>query len=197
MARDDEQTLRFYAERAPVYAQHRKRPAAKRLDALLSLLPAGARILELGCGNGMDAAYMQERGFDVDATDGTPGMVAEARKHVGDRARLLRFQDLDAIGAHDGVWACASLLHVPAPALPDILARVHRALRPSGAFTASFKGGTGEGRDHMGRYFNYPSVQGLNAAYRQAGWTDLALETNMGSGFDALPTQWLWMTARR
>lgn len=193
----DDDTLRFYANRAQIYAQHRKQPAARRLDAFLALLPAGASILELGCGNGMDAQYMLERGFDVDATDGTPGMVDEARGRIGERARLLRFDALDATSAYDGAWACASLLHVPAATLPETLARVYRALRPGGAFTASFKAGTGEGRDEMGRYFNYPTADALGAAYRAAGWTDLYLETKMGSGFDALPTQWLWMTARR
>ncbi|UYN98508.1 MAG: class I SAM-dependent methyltransferase [Devosia sp.] len=194
---DDTRTLRFYADRAKIYAQHRKRPAVRRLDGFLALLPAGARILELGCGNGMDAQYMLAQGFEVDATDGTPGMVDVARTRIGERARVMRFEDLDAIDAYDGVWASASLLHVPAAGLPDMLTRIHQALRPGGVFVASFKGGTGEGRDHMGRYFNYPSAAGLEAAYRASGWSDLSLETNMGSGFDTLPTQWLWMTARR
>ena len=192
----DDETLRFYADNAATYAQHRTRPTDARLDAFLAALPAGARVLELGCGNGVDAAYMVAKGFDVDATDGTPELVAEARKRVGARARVMRFEDLEAEAGYDGVWACASLLHVPAAALPDILARVHRALWPGGTFVASFKGGTCEGRDRMGRYYNYPSSEALEAAYQAAGWSDLTLETTMGSGYDALPTQWLWMTAR-
>jgi SAM-dependent methyltransferase len=193
----DDDTLRFYADNAATYAQHRTRPSGPHLDAFLAALQPGARILELGCGNGMDAAYMLAEGFDVDATDGTPELVAEARRHVGDKARVMRFEQLDSVANYDGVWACASLLHVLAVTLPDILARIHRALRPGGVFVASFKGGTGEGRDGIGRYYNYPSPEGLEAAYHAAGWTDLTLETKMGSGYDALPTQWLWMTARR
>lgn len=193
----DDQTLRFYADNATVYSGHRTRPTGERLDSFLAVLPEGARILELGCGNGMDAAHMLARGFDVDATDGTPELVAEAKKRIGDHARVLRFEALDAEAAYVGVWACASLLHVPAATLPDILSRIYRALRPGGAFVASFKAGTGEGRDGMGRYYNYPTSEALLAAYAAAGWTDLVLETNMGSGFDALPTQWLWMTAKK
>lgn len=109
----------------------------------------------------------------------------------------MRFEQLEAVADYDGVWASASLLHVPAPTLPDILARVHRALRPGGVFVASFKSGNGEGRDGMGRYYNYPTPEGLDVAYRAAGWTDLTLEKNMGSGYDALPTEWLWMVAKR
>ena len=185
----DDATLRFYADNAATYAQHRTGPSGAVLDTFLAALPTGARILELGCGNGMDARYMLAEGFDVDATDGTPELVAEARKLVGDRARVLRFEELDSVAEYDGVWACASLLHVPAATLPDILARVHRALRPGGIFVASFKAGSGEGRDGMGRYYNYPTSEALGAAYCAAGWTELTLETNMGSGFDALPTE--------
>lgn len=193
----DDKTLRFYAKNAATYAQHRTRPSGEQLDAFLAALPPAARILELGCGNGMDAAHMLELGFDVDATDGTPELVDEARKRLGDRARVLRFEDLDAVSAYDGVWACASLLHVSAATLPDILGRIRLALRPGGVFVASFKSGSGEGRDSMDRYYNYPSADDLMAAYRAAGWVDLTLETKMGSGFDALPTEWLWMTAKR
>ncbi|MHA6300231.1 class I SAM-dependent methyltransferase [Devosia sp. CAU 1758] len=193
----DDETLGFYADNAAAYAEHRRRPTGERLNAFLSTVPQGARILELGCGNGMDAQYMLARGFDVDATDGTPELVAEARRRIGDRARILRFGQLDAEAGYDGVWACASLLHVPAATLPDILGRIHRALQPGGVFVASFKSGTGEGRDGMGRYYNYPTSEALLAAYATAGWTDLVLETNMGSGFDALPTQWFWVTARK
>jgi len=193
----DDETLRFYADNAATYAQHRTRPMGEKLQAFLATLSSGARILELGCGNGMDAEYMLAQGFGVDATDGTPELVTEARKRLGERARIMRFEELDADTEYDGVWACASLLHVPAADLSGILTRVYRALRPSGVFVASFKAGTGEGRDSMGRYYNYPSAEALKAAYRSAGWTDIALETKVGSGFDALPTQWLWMTARR
>ncbi len=193
----DERTLRFYADNAATYAQHRTGPSGERLEMFLSALQPGARILELGCGNGMDAAHMLARGFDVDATDGTPELVAEAKKRIGEHARVLRFEALDADAAYDAVWACASLLHVPAQTLPDVLGRIHRALRPGGVFVASFKGGAGEGRDGMGRYYNYPTSEALLAAYAAAGWTDLMLETNMGSGFDALPTEWLWMTAKK
>lgn len=193
----DRQTLLFYANNAAEYAQHRTQPSGEHLDAFLAALPKAARILELGCGNGMDAAHMLAQGFDVDATDGTPALVAEAEKRIGKSARVMRFAELEAEAGYDGVWACASLLHVEAALLPDILARVRRALRPGGVFVASFKAGTGEGRDSFGRYYNYPSAKQLDGAYRATGWSDFTLETNMGSGFDALPTVWLWVTARR
>ncbi|MET0439844.1 MAG: class I SAM-dependent methyltransferase [Devosia sp.] len=193
----DDPTLRFYADNAATYAQHVTIPTGQQLSAFLSLLPSGGKILELGCGNGRDAAHMLSLGFDMDATDGTPELAAEAERRIGQPVRILRFEQLDAIGAYDGIWACASLLHAPAGDLVDILSRIHRALRPDGVFTASFKAGNGEGHDSLGRYFNYPSAERLRADYASAGWRDVVLETRMGSGYDAKPTEWLWVTAQR
>lgn len=112
----DDPTLRFYAENAAVYAEHVMTPTGARLNAFLALVPAGGKILELGCGNGRDAAHMLSLGFDVDATDGTPELAAEAERRIGRPVRILRFEHLDANATYDGVWACASLLHAPHPA---------------------------------------------------------------------------------
>lgn len=191
-----DKTLQFYADNAATYAEHARAPTGEPLNRFLAALPIGARILELGCGNGRDAAHMLSLGYDVDPTDGTPELTLEAEKRLGRPVRILRFEQLDATADYDGVWACASLLHVPDKSLPDILRRIHRALRPGGSFTASYKAGDGEGHDGFDRYYNYPSPERLTEAYRDAGWLDLRLETKMGSGYDALPTRWLWMTAR-
>ncbi|MBN9335706.1 bifunctional 2-polyprenyl-6-hydroxyphenol methylase/3-demethylubiquinol 3-O-methyltransferase UbiG [Devosia sp.] len=192
----DDTTLRFYAKNAETYAQHATTPNGAQLDGFLALVPAAGKILELGCGNGRDAARMLEPGFDVDATDGTAELAAEAERRIGRKVRVLRFEHLDAIALYDGIWASASLLHVPAETLVDILTRIRKALRPGGIFTASFKAGTGEGRDDLGRYYNYPSAERLLQDYRAAGWNKVTIEKIMGSGYDAKPTEWLWVTAR-
>ena len=137
----DDPTLRFYADNAATYAQHVTTPTGQQLSAFLALLPSGGKILELGCGNGRDAAHMLALGFDVDATDGTPELAAEAERRIGQPVRILRFEQLDAVAAYDGIWASASLLHAPAGDLVNILSRIHRALRPDGVFTASVKAG--------------------------------------------------------
>ena len=111
--------------------------------------------------------------------------------------RILRFENLDDHAAYDGIWACASLLHVPAASLDDILARIHRALRPGGIFTASFKAGTGEGHDQFGRYYNYPTPAALRASYSAARWDHVSIDAKMGSGYDNKPTEWLWVTGKR
>jgi SAM-dependent methyltransferase len=180
----DEETLRFYGANAQAYAE---REIAKhtRLTRFLALLPAGATILELGCGAGAASAEMLKRGFDARPTDGSPEMAAEASRRLGRPVGTLLFHDLDAVEAYDGVWANACLLHVPRSELAHILKLIWRALKPGGIFYASFKAGDAEGRDTLNRYYNYPSPDWLRANYARAGnWSSLEIEAGDVMGFD-------------
>ena len=197
MSGSDDQTLAFYAANAAAYAAH-SRSNTSRLDTFLAELPGSATVLDLGCGAGRDTAHMLARGYVAVAVDGSPELAAEAERLTGHPVRVMLFEELSETEAYDGVWASASLLHVPADALPGALARVHRALRPSGVFWASFKAGTAAGRDAMGRYYNRPDEQGLTRAYFEAAdWSSLAIASHDGGGYDDVPTTWLWAKARR
>ncbi len=74
----------------------------------------------------------------------------------------MRFEDIDWQRTFDGIWACASLLHVPAGRLPEVMARLAGALKPGGTLYASFKHGQGE-REHKGRRFTDLDEAGLAA----------------------------------
>ncbi len=180
----DDATIRFYRENAAVYAERPQRSFA-RLRAFLAKLPRGACILELGCGSGRHSAEMIAAGFDVRSTDGSPEMAAEAARRLGRPVETLRFDELDEQETYDAVWASACLLHVPKPGLQNVLARIWRALKPAGLFYASFKEGNADGRDTIGRYYNYPSEQWLNDCYRDAGsWSFRSIDRSHGEGFD-------------
>jgi SAM-dependent methyltransferase len=112
-----------------------------------------ARILDLGCGSGRDALAFRLAGYRVDALDASPTMAELARRHAEVPVRVLDVQDLEDEETYDGIWACASLLHVPWHELPDVFRRVHRALRPEGVLYASFKPGDGERTIEDGRRF--------------------------------------------
>jgi len=194
----DEETLRFYARTAQVYANRGRVAPSARLQAFLAGLPAGGDVLELGSGGGQDALAMIERGFAVQPTDGSPELAMEAEKRLGRPVRVMLFDALEDRDAYDGVWASASLLHAPRQALTAILARVHRALRPGGLFVASYKGGAEEGRDRFGRFYSYVDEPTLRRHYEEAAaWQPLVIESEAGSGYDRQPTQWLWVAARR
>jgi SAM-dependent methyltransferase len=192
MSSKDDRTLGFYAEEASAYAGRDRQAEHSRIDPFVAGLKRGARVLELGCGGGQDSEEMLRRGFDVMPTDGSPELAAQAEQRLGRPVGVLLFEDIEDVAAYDGVWAHACLLHAPRPALPGIIDRIHRALRPGGILYASFKAGEAEGRDGLGRYFNYLSSDELRAAFGNgARWQSLTIDEDTGSGYDRQPTRWL------
>jgi SAM-dependent methyltransferase len=194
----DEETLQFYRGNAEAYAKRTFTSRQARLMAFLAQLPAGASILELGCGAGGETAEMLARGFDVRPTDGSPEMADIASKHLGRTVKTLLFHELDEVEAYDGVWANACLLHVPRAGLADVLARIWRALKAGGVFYASYKAGDGDGRDTLNRYYNYPSQDWLRATYADAGeWSSLTMEAGEVLGFDDKMASMLFVVAQK
>jgi SAM-dependent methyltransferase len=193
----DPETLKFYADNAATYVQHAQRPTPQ-LAGFMARLPPGGTVLELGTGNGRDAAAMLASGFAVTPSDASPELAAEAQARLNCPVRIMAFHELDDVAAYDGVWACACLLHAPREELTDDLARIFRALRPGGVLTASFKAGNSEGRDRFGRYYNYIDADQLRAHLAASGaWASLDITESDGSGYDGEPTRWLWAEARK
>ena len=198
MAGHDPRTLEFYATEAPDYHARSKAGINCDLPAFLERLAAGSLILELGCGSGRDAAYMEAQGFWVEPTDGVAAMAALAEQRLGRTVRVMRFEDLAAASAYDAVYASYSLLHVPRSSLVDVLARIWRALRPGGWHMATYKSGGAEGRDMLDRYFNYLSPAQAEAYYRAAGeWQLLEMTEGVGGGYDDRPSSWVNVITRK
>jgi SAM-dependent methyltransferase len=193
--RADAATLAFYASEAPAYAARPEDDDAIWLDAFAAMAPrrmeGRRRVLELGCGDGRGAQKLIERGFEVTPTDGSPELAEQARLRLGRDVMVMRFDELEEIAAYEGVFANACLLHAPRAALPDIFVRVARALTPGGCFYASFKAGEAEGRDVLGRFYNYLSEAELAALYDPALWSAPAIQSAQGGGYDGAPTLWL------
>lgn len=118
----------------------------------LEQLPAGARILDAGCGSGRDSKAFVDLGYRVSAFDACEPLVALARTHTGIAVVQRSFADVDEVACYDGIWACASLLHLPESELTTNLQRLWHALKPGGVFYLSFKYGEGA-RHHGGRHF--------------------------------------------
>ena len=194
----DPATLDFYATEAPVYAASGPDGIARHLPEFLDRLPSGSRILELGCGGGRDAFHMLARGFDVDPTDGTVEIAAQAAVRIGRPVRVMRFDELDCIAEYDAVVASASLLHVPRADLPSIVQKIWTTLKPDGWHIASFKGGGLEGRDSFGRYFNYFEADELRLIYTNAcHWDELHIQSGIGGGYDGKQGPWHTITVHK
>jgi SAM-dependent methyltransferase len=199
LAAHDPATLAFYAAEAEAYGRRADRLGASRafLD-FAARLPKGAAVLDLGCGTGRDTQALIEAGFDVTPVDGSPQMAREAEDRMGRSVRVQLFEHLDDVEAFDGIWANASLLHVPRSALAHVLARVHRALKPNGLLFASFKSGGKEGRDAFGRYYNYLNADELTAHLRAAGaWASIDLHEGRGTGYDGVESGFVACMARK
>ena len=112
----------------------------------------GPQVLDFGCGSGRDTKYFLESGLQVTAVDGSEEMCRYASGFTGIQVQNMLFQDLDAQNQYDGIWACASVLHLSREKLPNIFHKMHQALKTNGIIYTSFKYGTFEG-ERNGRYF--------------------------------------------
>lgn len=141
-------TLAYYDRQAKAYADQTFGADVSDLHVrFLAILPRNARVLDAGCGSGRDALAFARAGCDVLAFDASPEMVAEAARRTGLPVVQLRFQELDAREEFDGIWAFASLLHVPMADELDVWARLRDALVPDGVLYVAFKVGAGERMD--------------------------------------------------
>lgn len=107
-------------------------------------MPESGSVLDAGCGSGRDAKIFMSYGFKVSAFDASPALAHLAAGYLLQPVDVLRFQELAYDKEFDGIWACATLLHVPHSQLPDVFRRLGRALKPDGVLYASFKYGSGE-----------------------------------------------------
>ena len=119
----------------------------------LAQVPARGFILDAGCGSGRDSYAFLQQGYRVRAFDAASEIARRAAEHIQQPVQVQRFEELDERAAYDGIWACASLLHLPAAELPNALQGLWAALKPDGTLYLSLKQGDGERVDAEGRHF--------------------------------------------
>ncbi len=146
-------TLEYYNQNAASFARSTVNVEFSQMqDRFCSRLEPGARILDFGCGSGRDAKAFIDAGFEVTAIDGSAELCKIASELIGAPVKQMLFQELDEVGAYDGIWACSSILHLTREELPGVLRRMERALVDDGIIYTSFKLGNFEGV-RGGRYF--------------------------------------------
>ena len=121
-------------------------------DRFLRLLAENRFILDFGCGSGRDTKYFLEKGYLVEATDGSSELCKLASDFTGIEVKEMLFQDLDASGKYEGIWACSSILHLPKKELLPVIRKMCDALKNNGVIYTSFKYGDFKG-ERNGRYF--------------------------------------------
>lgn len=131
-------------------------------ECFLAKLPTGAYILDFGCGSGRDTKYFLEKGYQVEAVDGSEELCRLASEYTGIQVKNMLFDELDEIEKYDGIWACSSILHLPKTELKDVLKKMIVALKKHGVIYTSFKCGEFEG-EHNGRYFTDFTLESFDA----------------------------------
>ena len=193
----DEETIAVYDAKVKDYS---KAFAAAESDASLerftAQLPKGAKVLDWGCGPGTHAAAMHARGFDVTATDASTAMVNQARSHPGVTVHQATFSQLQDNDTYDGIWANFSLLHEPRSKMVENLGRIARALKAGGVLHIGLKTGTGEARDHLGRFYTFYTSEELRGLLTGAGFEVFNEVTGRDAGLAGTVDPWVEMLAR-
>ncbi len=112
-------------------------------------------ILDAGCGSGRDAKAFLDAGYQVTALDASRKMCEEAKKLIKQEVYCIKFEELQFQEEFNGIWACASLLHISFAEISGVLKRLWNALRENGVLYASFKYGEGIRTDKDRLFFNY------------------------------------------
>jgi SAM-dependent methyltransferase len=162
----------------------------------LANVPAGGTVLDAGCGSGRDALAFKRAGYAVSACDGSARLAEIASANTSLAVRHMTFAEMSWEFAFDGVWACASLLHLPAVELPAVLAKIRAALRPGGVFYASFKEGTAE-RFANGRHFTDLTRPMLRTLLASSGFEPIGLWASADGRPDHIGETWVSGLARR
>lgn len=146
-------TIDYYEQNAKAFIEGTQNVDFTEIqDAFLELLPEKAMILDFGCGSGRDTKYFLEQGYSVDAMDGSLELCKAASDYAGIKVKHMYFQELDEREKYDGIWACASVLHLKKQELPGIFRKMSKATKKNGIIYLSFKYGNFEG-ERNGRYF--------------------------------------------
>ncbi|WP_438036927.1 class I SAM-dependent methyltransferase [Sorangium sp. So ce204] len=172
-----ERTLAHYDDHALSFWEGtRDHDVSQNRAALLAALEGAGpfTILDLGCGPGRDLAAFRDAGHTPVGLDGSARFVEMARRHAGCEVLHQDFLHLD-LGAErfDGIFANASLFHVPSKELPRVLRELHAALRPRGVlFCSNPRGDDREGWSGD-RYGCYWSLERWRELVTAAGFEEI------------------------
>ena len=160
--------MNYYDKFAQDYSQSTLKLDMSHLyGPFLESMPENAKILDVGCGPGRDLKYFESLGFKVVGIDPSAEMVRLAREFSNANVIHGKIEDVNFDNEFDGIWACASLLHIPSANLPDVFAKISTLLKLNGVFFCCFKLGQFEGIREDGRYFTYLNDESLTKLVSQ------------------------------
>ena len=191
------ETLGYYNQNANDFAEGTlSADMSDSRSRFAAYLPPKGIILDFGCGSGRDTKAFLDAGFRVEATDGSEELCALASEHTRIAVRKMLFSELDAVDRYDGIWACASILHLPKAELADVIGKIETALKTGGVLYTSFKYGEEEGMRH-GRYFTDFTEESLKAFWSFLGLQIFDMWISQDIREDRREKQWINLLARK
>ena len=126
---------------------------SEQYNRFLPLLKEGARILDVGSGSGRDACYFQEQGYKVTALEPSKNLCMEIQKVFSGKIVCSDIQSYQPEERYDGIWACASFLHLQEKEVLRFFEKLDLYLKDEGIIYLSGKNGISTGEAADGRYF--------------------------------------------
>ena len=144
----------YYRINAEKYFEATKNADMKdACNRFLKYLKKGSSILDIGCGSGRDAAYFKDMGYMAEGLEPSEKLAALAEKHSGVKIHCFPVQDFVPEKRYDGLFACASLLHLKEKEILAFFKRAGEFVSPCAYIYASGKSGITTGVASDGRYF--------------------------------------------
>ena len=165
-------------------------------DKFEKYVTSGGRILDAGCGSGRDSRAFKQHGYSVVAFDASSEMCRMASELIGQEVWQMRFDEISFDEEFDGIWACASLLHVSGEDLPEIIAKLHKALVQNSTLYVSFKYGDGF-KQRGDRTFTDFTEKSVNLLLCNAGFEILECGVTSDIRPDRADEKWVNVIARK
>lgn len=169
---------------------------SEQLQRFFELLPENAEVLDLGCGSGRDTVWLEEAGCDVTPMDGSPNMCELAGINTDKEVLCLTYGEMDFEEVFDGIWACASLVHIPGEEMDAVLGRITRALYPGGILYISLPLGEGMVRRDGREYYCYTAGTAEELLARQSELEMIDIWTSADARAEQ-DRQWINILARK
>ncbi len=149
-------TQNYYNNNADIFFNNTIDVDAESLyQEFMPYLPTSAKIIDAGCGSGRDTLHFLNHGHNVIAFDASKELITLAEKYTNHRIQHSTFLSFNTEhNSQDGIWACASLLHVPMNELVDTFLHLSQFLKTGGVFYCSFKYGNDEVERNGRRFTN-------------------------------------------
>jgi len=144
----------YYESNAEHYAAETfSADMSEQYQRFLPLLKKGAKILDVGSGSGRDACYFQKHGYQVTALEPSKNLCKEIRKVFSGEIICSDIQNYRPKERYDGIWACASLIHLQEEEILRFFEKIDLYLNDNGIVYLSGKNGIPTGEATDGRYF--------------------------------------------